>query len=249
MTSNIFVQLGTGKLLSKSVEEQIVNAIKERKLSPGQKLPTELQLCHAFGVSRTVMREALRMLSARGLISIQKGRGMFVRDYSASDMAGPISLYLSLNYDRDHVLDVVHARQVIEPSIAAMAAKNRTDADILKIRGNVEELRVLNGTYEELATLDQDFHVLVARASGNPIVPLLLEPINKMMPQIKSSVYATIHDAKASAVEYHGKILESIVARDETAARNWMIEHLRIAEKHARVMLEQTTEDAGIPKE
>jgi GntR family transcriptional regulator, transcriptional repressor for pyruvate dehydrogenase complex len=247
MTPEIFQQLGSRVLLSKEVEGKIEQAIQLKKFAPGERLPTELELCDSFGVSRTVMREALRMLSARGLISIQKGRGIFVRDYSASDLADPIRLYLTLNYDGNHVLDVVEARKAIEPSVAALAAKNRTETDVRNLSANLHQLEAYTGDYEKLAVLDQDFHILIATASGNPIVPLLMEPIHRLMPQIKSSVYATIDDAKASAVVYHGKILEKIVNRDENGARKVMEEHLLIAELHARSMLQKTAEESVTP--
>ncbi len=246
MAAEIFHQLGSRTLLSKSVEQQIVQAIQDRKLTAGQKLPTEMEMCDQFGVSRTVMREALRMLSARGLVSVEKGRGIFVRDYTASDLVDPIRLYLTLNYNRDHVLDVVHARLAIEPAVAELAARHRTAEDLKRLQANLAELTAYSGDYEKLAVLDQDFHVLVASASGNPIIPLLLEPIHRLMPQIKSSVYATVDDAKASAVEYHGKILASIESRNARLARQLMEQHLKIAETHALIMLERKGKDLGV---
>ena len=240
----MFKPVGSRILLSKSVEEQIEQAIQQRKLAPGQKLPTELQLCSSFGVSRTVMREALRMLSARGLITIQKGKGMFVKDFSSSSVTDPMRLFLKLNYNRDQALDVIHARQTIEPSITAMAARNRKPEDVAKLKTNLKALSEKQSDFEVLAGLDMEFHMLLARASGNPIIPLVMEPIHRLMPQIKSSVYATVDDARQSAVKYHGMIIESVERQDAEAGRHWMEEHLKKAEEHALRVLEQATKAA-----
>jgi GntR family transcriptional repressor for pyruvate dehydrogenase complex len=134
---------------------------------------------------------------------------------------------------------VIHARQAIEPSIAAMAAENRKPDELAKLRSNLKDLSESRGGFDLLAGLDQEFHMLLARASGNPIIPLLMEPIHKLMPQIKSSVYATVDDARESAVKYHGMIIEAVDSQDAEAGRHWMEEHLKRAEEHALRMLEQ----------
>jgi GntR family transcriptional repressor for pyruvate dehydrogenase complex len=235
--SEMFNKIGSRSILSHTVQEQLENAILERKLVAGDRLPTELELCESFGVSRTVMREALRGLSAKGLVSIQKGRGMFVREVSAASVTTPMSLYLSLNSENVLGLDVVHARQAIEPSIAAMAALNRSEDMVRLLRENLKHIIALEGDFAGLAALDSEFHLLVAKASNNPIVPLIVEPIHKLMPQIKLAVYDVVKDAKESAVEYHAKIIEAIANKDDSGARHWMQEHLKKAESQIRLTL------------
>ncbi|MBM4168983.1 MAG: FadR family transcriptional regulator [Ignavibacteria bacterium] len=245
--SHVFNQVGHRKLLSKVVENQIEEAIRSKILRPGSRLPSENELCEQFGVSRTAIREALRMLNARGLISIEKGRGMFVQNFSAETVTDPLHLYLKLQCEEDYALDIVHARQIIEPPIAASAAVNHTDEDARMLVQDFDELKQCSGNYEDLSRLDMRFHLNIARASENVIVPLLLEPIHRLMPQIKSSVYASVKNAQESAVEWHGKILERILARDAEGAQNAMREHLRIAEEHVNIMLQsqRQTDSAG----
>lgn len=233
----MFQKVGARRLLSHTVADQIEQAIKEKRLSPGERLPSELELCKSFGVSRTAVREALGMLSARGLISIQKGRGMFVNTFSASAVTDPMRLYLSMHYEKVYVLDVIHARQAIEPSIAAVAAAKRTPEDIAKLQKNVDDLRAARDDYAQLASLDMAFHLDIARASQNPLMPLVIEPIHRLMPEIKSSIYATVTHARDSAIEWHSRILDRLIAKDVAGARDMMTEHLRIAEGHARRML------------
>jgi GntR family transcriptional repressor for pyruvate dehydrogenase complex len=233
----MFKKLVSRQLLSLTVQEQIEQVIKEGKLPAGGKLPTEMELCENFGVSRTVMREALRGLSAKGMISIEKGRGMFVKEISASSVTDPMHLYLTLNHKSDYGLDVVHARQAIEPSIAAMAAVHRTEEELRLLQDNHQRLIEWKEDYLLLAKLDSEFHLLIAKASDNPIMPLVIEPIHKLMPKIKLAIYGVVKDAHASAVDYHGKIVDAIAAQDEQAARHWMEEHLKNAEAHVRMSL------------
>jgi GntR family transcriptional repressor for pyruvate dehydrogenase complex len=235
--TNFFTPIAKRSLLSNVVESQIEEAIRSRALSPGAKLPSESDLCQQFKVSRTAVREALRMLSARGLIAIKKGKGMFVRSLSAESVTNPIYLYLQMQLQRDYVLDIVHARQIIEPPIAASAAIRHTNEDAVRLKKDLDELIKSRGDYSELSALDMRFHLDVAKASENSLIPLILEPIHRLVPQIKSSVYATVADAKQSAVEWHAKILDAILYRDPDAARIAMTKHLAIAEEHTERML------------
>jgi GntR family transcriptional repressor for pyruvate dehydrogenase complex len=238
-TKSIFTPVAKRSLLSNVVESQIEEAIRKKELLPGTKLPSELELCQQFKVSRTAVREALRMLSARGMITIIKGKGMFIQNISAETVMDPIHLYLQMQLERNYVLDVVHARQIIEPPIAASAALHHTEEDAEKLKKDQSDLIESHGDYAELSSLDMLFHLDIAKASENSLIPLILEPIHRLIPQIKSSVYATVADAKQSAVEWHQKILDSILRRDPDGARNAMIRHLEIAEQHSEQMLEK----------
>ncbi len=237
----MFEKIGSRKVLSFSVQEQIEEAIRERKLVAGDRLPTELELGEQFGVSRTVMREALRGLQAKGFISIEKGRGMFIKELTSSFVVEPLHFYLSLNCPSVGALDVVHARQVMEPSIAAMAALHRTPEMLQLLNANIQEMiQILrsNGQYGNFADTDSDFHLLIAKASKNPIMPLVIESIRKLMSQINLALYDVVKDAKEFAVDFHSKIFDAISARNESLARRIMYDHLKKAEQHIRQALE-----------
>ncbi len=239
-----FSPLADRALLSKSVEDAIIDAVQSKKLEAGTKLPSELELCEQFGVSRTVVREALRVLHARGLIDIQKGKGMFVREVSGQSAADPLRFYLRMNFERSYVMDIVHARQILEPAVVELASRNRTQEDIVRMAHDLELLKTCADEFAELSRIDTQFHIDIARASGNSLMPLLLEPIHRLIPEIKSTVYATVQDARDSAVVWHQKILDEIVKGNAGAARNAMVQHLRIAEEHAEKMLKASSKSA-----
>lgn len=233
----IFTPIAVREPLSKKIAAEIQDAIRTRKLAPGEKLPTEQQLGIQFGVSRTAVREAVRMLSARGLITIVKGKGIFVRPFSAETVTGPLHMYLQLASERNYALDLIRARQLIEPSLAEEAALQRTEEDLGRLRHDMEKLRSCLEDSPELAALDMAFHLDIARATQNLLMPLLLDPIHRLMPEIKSSVYATVRNAKGSALVWHEKILEMVAAKDPGGARSAMVNHLKIAEDHVKKML------------
>jgi GntR family transcriptional repressor for pyruvate dehydrogenase complex len=176
-------------------------------------------------------------VSAKGLIRIEKGRGIFVKALSADTVSDPLHQYLKYKIEKNYALDVIHARQIIEPSIAAFAALHRTEEDIELMHANIYRLINYDGEFDGLAKLDMDFHLQIAHASHNQVMPLILDPIHRLMPEIKKSVYATNDHAKESAIEWHSKIVDMIVRADAEGARLTMQQHLEIAEEHIRVML------------
>ena len=236
--TTLFNKIGHDQTLSQQVEEKIEAVIRQKKLLPGEKLPTENELCHMFGVSRTAVREALRMLSGRGLLTIRKGSGIYVSDYSAKNVTKPMSLYLELNFDKNYVSHLIKVRRMLEPEIARMAAANRTEKDIALLEKNMSKFLKCN--YEDHAKegdLDKEFHLILAKASGNPIIPVMVQPIFDLMPKIRTLVYAHIDIARSAAADYHAKILEMVKKQDEAGAYKAMTEHLEMARQHSEAIL------------
>lgn len=196
-----------------------------------------MELCGQFSVSRTAVREALRTLSAKGLIEVIKGKGIFVSKSTPDVLTDQMHRYLQLNVERDFVIDIVHVRQIIEPEMAALAASRHTREDEERLKGDLEQFQSCEGPFAQLALLDMQFHLDIAKASQNSIMPLLLAPIHKLEPEIKSSVYATNRDARESALLWHRQILDAILSGDPEKAKLTMREHLKIAEQHAEIML------------
>ncbi len=245
-----FKSVGKSQLLSHAVVEAIENSIRSRHLVPGMKLSSELELCQQFGVSRTVLREALRVLSGRGLVRIEKGRGIFVSRLSPKSVTTPMEMYLLQNHGAFQSLDIIRARQLIEPPIAAEAALHHSADDAERLQKDFQDMKDCDGGSENLAALDLAFHRHIADASGNGVVPLLIEPIHALMPQIKSSVHKVVEDARYSAIEWHGRILDAILRRDAEGARSSMETHLKESEKHILQLLEvratqETADEVG----
>jgi len=237
---DIFKPLQNREPISKLIASQIEDAILSNKYPPGSKIPSEMKLCEQFKVSRTSLREALKTLAAQGLITVYKGKGIFVNELSSGNVSGSIQKYLKQKLGRNYAFDIVRARQILEPAIAYSASLNRNEEDLRNIESNIRELESSDANFEQLAHIDMGFHLLLAKASQNSVVPLLLKSIYKLVPEINSTVYATIEDARSSAVIWHRKIYELIKNRDAGAATIAMADHLKIAEAHTEKMLIST---------
>ncbi len=224
---DIFKNLGNRQTLSQKIERTIENAIREKKLLIGSKLPTEREMCEAFGVSRTALREALRRLSARGLINIQKGSGMYVSQITIEDAINSLNLYYDLKFDNNLLSQIIEVRRLFEPEIARLAAKNRTEENIKEMDKNLADFKKCNHDNTQLeADLDNKFHLIIAKSSGNPIMQITMEPIYSLLPRMRNYIYGNIEGEKENTLTLHKQIIEAIRNKKELDAYDLMTKHL-----------------------
>lgn len=228
--TELFSIIGNRESLSTIVASRIEEVIKSKKLSSGNKLPSEKELCEKFNVSRTVIREALRLLHAKGLISIKKGKGIFVENISAKNVSDFLSLYFGVNSNKNFI-DLMNARIMFEPSIAEEASRNRNDEDILRLKSNYEKMKS-NTDLLIHAQLDVEFHSLIAEATHNNLIPLIIDPIHKLMPEIKSLVMKNVPNARKSALKMHKQIIDAVEGKNPQLAFQSMKNHLSVALEH-----------------
>ena len=242
--STLFNKIGNDLTLSQQVEQKIEDVIREKKILPGEKLPTENELCALFGVSRTSLREALHKLAARGLITIRKGSGIYVNHYSTQDVMKSMQLYFEMTFSRDSIIHFVDIRKMLEPEIARRAAENRTDEEAAELKIILGKLdKCTEEDFGREGQLDRDFHLKIAQSCGNPVLPMIIQPIYDFMPRIKALIYANITHVKSTAQQHHEKILEMILARNGEGAFEAMQVHMKLAEAHAKEMLNSMTNE------
>ena len=235
-----FRKIGSDKLLSGKIEEAIELAIRKKDYKAGEKLPTEGQLTDLFGVSRTVVREALRKLSARGLVVIRQGSGAYVNELSSESAIDSINLFLELNDDGSLIFDIIRARQLFEPEIAGQAALNRTTAELDELLANLESLKASPlEDIEGQTIIDIRFHGLIASATHNNVVALLVRPIFDSMPKVKRAIFARndldyLPHEKNMVVQFHEEIFQAIKNADPREASHAMLAHLKYTEKNFR---------------
>jgi len=223
---NIFGKVGTNETLSQIVERQIEQAIRTKKIAVGAKLPTEKELGESFGVSRTVLREALRRLSARGLIRIAKGSGTFVTEINQESMMDSLSLFYDLKFNTNLCENILELRRSIEPEIARMAALNRTSEDLIAMLTNLQAQEKSILADSRLTTNpDNNFHVLIAEATGNPVVMVSMLPLYRMMPKIRS-MYPKLEYQEDSNRDDHMKLYQAIKQQNGQLAYDLMVKHI-----------------------
>jgi len=220
---DIFSKIGTTQTLSQKIERRIEEAIIQRKLIAGNKLPSERELCASFAVSRTALREALRRLNARGLIEIKKGSGMYVSEILIEDAVKSLNLYYDLKFDSNLIAQMIEMRLLFEPQIARLAARNRTDEDLLVLKQNLIDLEECNpdNTQLEADTINR-FHTNITKATGNPMIIVSMEPIFSLLPRMRNFLYANVDGEKEYTLNSQQNIFEAIKAKNDKAAHDEM---------------------------
>jgi GntR family transcriptional repressor for pyruvate dehydrogenase complex len=239
---DIFSKIGTTQTLSQKIERRIEEAIQQRKLVPGNKLPSEKELCASFAVSRTALREALRRLSARGLIEIKKGSGMYVTEIQIEDAVKSLNLYYDLKFDSNLIAQMIEMRGLFEPQIARLAARNRTDEDLKVLRNSIVELENCNPDNTQMeADIINKFHTNIAKATGNPMIIVSMEPIFSLLPRMRNFLYANIDGEKEYTLVAQKKIYTAIKTRNDKEAHDEMRTLLRrtheVYDKHFKSLL------------
>lgn len=224
---DIFKNIGNKLTLSQRIERTLEDAIREKKLSVGSKLPTEREMCESFGVSRTALREALRRLSARGLITIQKGSGMYVSEIKIEDAIDTLNLYYDLKFDKNLLAQIIEVRSIFEPEIARLAALNRTRKDLDELSRILAEFVASDPDNTQLeADLENRFHLAISKATLNPIVQMTMEPIYSLLPRMRNYIYGNIDGEKNFTMKSLRTLLDAIRKQDGEQAQLVMKDHL-----------------------
>jgi GntR family transcriptional repressor for pyruvate dehydrogenase complex len=184
-------------------------------------------MCESFGVSRTALREALRRLSARGLITIHKGSGMYVSEIRIEDAVKTLDLYYDLKFDQNLLSQIIEVRYIFEPQIAMLAAANRSEKELEELASNIIEFEACDpdNTQKE-ADLDNRFHLTITKATLNPILQITMEPIYSLLPRMRNYIYGNIEGEREHTLKSHRELLEAIGKRESESARLIMKDHL-----------------------
>ncbi|MGM0931115.1 MAG: FadR/GntR family transcriptional regulator [Actinomycetota bacterium] len=213
--------------LAEQVSEQIAKTILDNNMVAGDKLPSERELSERYGVSRPVVREALRGLTARGLVSVRSGVGACVASADAALVTDTLRSFLrgeDLDYGRVH-----EVRLMLELQISRIACAKATEEDIKLL----EECHARMGAELETgnhAEADVEFHRMVATATHNPLYGIMLDSLRDVLVQVRKSTLA-VPGRAPRAHSHHGKILDAIKRRDSAAAEAHMREHLEDVSK------------------
>ena len=240
--------------LPNQVAGAILRRIMTDEFSPGSFLPSERELQEEYQVSRTVVREAIKHLEARGLITINSRQGTIVNP----DFTGPVTdaMLIALQRSRTYVEDMVNTRILIEPEIAALAARNATPVQIRELITLSDNFRKIpidpeEPDYEEnrraWLSNDQRFHIALAEATNNPVLPVLVEVVHGLLWHqsllIKQTVAPEHHKI---VIHHHDAIARAVANHDEEDARLAMIEHLEYGRQYLSEILNRLLDDDAV---
>ena len=208
--------------LSDKVAEMMLESILSNRLNVGDLLPSERELGDQFGVSRTVVREAVRELVAKGVIEVRSGSGLRVAAVNATAVSESMSLYLrggTLDFDK-----VQEVRAVLEVHLAGLAAERASEDDVASLREIHARMQDEASDFDAAARDDLEFHRLIARATQNELFLLLLDSIGSSLIDIRRSNF--VSGSIPMTLHQHEAILERIAAHDPGGARAAMNTHL-----------------------
>jgi DNA-binding FadR family transcriptional regulator len=230
---------------SGEIVSQIERAIFASELTSGDRLQSERELAEQFGVSRITVRDALRVLEARGLIRVKVGAtgGAFVADANTDRVAESISTLIKLK--RMTLSELAEARKVVEAATAELAANRADAAAVSRLQQNVERARPLLREAITHADASMDFHVELARAAGNEVLEATVEAYRELLvPSIRD-----LRDEKSGRAtqKAHEELVEAVRRHDAEGAREIMLTHLADFEKRLRRSLSDRT-DAARPR-
>lgn len=223
--------------LREHVIEQILDFIRSSELMPGRRLPPENELATAFGVSRTVVREAMKSLQATGAISVEQGRGTFVAEYP---LVQSFKVLSRMNQHR--MMDLFDVRRILEGKSAFYAATARDARQLADIALTLDEAAHHIATEDWTAALADDiaFHRAVTRATGLSLLQEMLEVAVPFWVSMNAN-FAEEKDRKSrleTGNAEHTAVYAAIEAGDGVAARSAMHRHIG-ASQQRRLIYEQ----------
>lgn len=210
--------------LGEQVAIQIAGIISEGRWKPGEKLPSEMELCGVLKIGRSTLREALKSLAFIGMVRMRPGDGTYVTE-PARGLLDRILAKGLLKTEKD-LADVCETRMVVETELAALAAERGTSEDLEFLANLVTKGgESLAGDRSGYSEVDLDFHLAVARCSHNKLLAMLLADVRGLLAEwIKKS--QELPGLMENAQEQHGRIFKAISDHDASAARREMRAHL-----------------------
>lgn len=224
-----FGQVVRGKRLVDAVAEAMGEAIITHRLPSGTPLPSERELGEQFGVSRTVIREAVRMMAAKGLIEVRTGSGLRVAEVNDAPARESLTWFLrngGIEYPKVH-----EVRTLIEIEMAGIAATRRSEQQLAVLTALHKAFaEALAEDPDTAAKADLEFHMGIARATDNQLFDVILDSISAAMIDVRRDNIKA--GAGKLALEQQARILDAIAAGDADRARLEMKRHIELVDQY-----------------
>ena len=229
------INLATKRQLKRSetIARDLAEYIVESQLPAGAMLPREKDMVEQLGVGRTTLREALRILETRGVLTIRSGPGggPVVRHPQPNDLSE--SLTLILQFQRATMIEVLDARILLEASAARLAASHITSAEISRLRAINAELEGDDVSTETGMDANERFHRIIASTTGNVVIQIFLETLLAVADS-GADEFRHTRAFRETVVEGHNEIIDALEARDPDGAADAMARHVS-AGKRGRI--------------
>ena len=212
--------------LYERVVDKVLELMSSGAWKPGYRLPPERELSESFGVSRTVVREAVKALEARGVLESTTGSGVSVRQVDFNIMSQSLQTYMQLANQDDFEIRLNEVRRVLEVEMVALAATRRTPEQLEQLNQICQRMRAGGNTAKQMAELDFRLHLTLAEATQNDLFKVLLAPL---INQLRDQIILTWEDFPRPVNEVfdqHEAVVSAVKNGDADMARQAMMRHL-----------------------
>lgn len=223
----MFENIKTYGNLSEGVVNQIIQKINEGALKPGDKLPAERELCALLGVSRTVIRDALKTLAGLGIVSVRHGMGAYVNMIAQEEDVSRLASLLQIT--RGTVEELFQVRKILESQAVVWCTERARKGDVEQLQHIVEQGK-RGGDESRLALLDAEFHLKICSTTGNRVLMRLMLNLLDLLGENRARVLM-VPGRQRQSVDDHAAIVEAIVAIKPDLARATMVRHLESVER------------------
>jgi len=216
--------------LSDQVRNYILSLIAQQNLTPGMPVPSEMQLIQRLGVSKGVIREAYRSLAALGVLETKSGKVPRIKKFDSSVLQLVFSF--ATNTEQVTPTQILAARRWLEIGCVQMAAENGDEQDFSALREEMALIRDGFSDTERFIQHDLNFHLLLSRASKNPLFAILLHALHEQMTHsMRAGLEAqrVRHEYQRGIIELHQRICDCVCIRDAEGARDAMNNHFNLA--------------------
>lgn len=223
--------------LGVAVVHDLVSAIVTGEVSPGESLPPEADLAAHFGVSRTVIRESVKRIEEKGLVTVAQGRGTQAQPSTSWNILDPVVLSVLLENDSSvGVLDeLATVRSALEGSMSAEVAVRRSDEDLEKLRTAFALMSATIDDEDAYNQADFDFHALVMTLSGNQLAENITRILFQRARASQRFTGSPTKDMFRQTLLEHGRVLDAIAAGDPGEAESAMRSHIVVAWQRRRL--------------
>lgn len=224
---NIYHPVGSQKSLAQQVTDELQRLMLTGKLKEGEKLPSERELCELFGVSRTVVREAIRILQTKGLLEVRPGIGSIVRSPSSNQVIEGLSLLIQAKANGADIslVALCEVRSLLEVEIAKMAAERATPEDIEEIQRIIDDLETRANLPAKFYERAVDFHRSLALATHNLLLVIIFDAIQELVLGMRQTLVPEPIAPQAALTSFR-QILGQVQARNPEGAAQAIEQHL-----------------------
>ncbi len=213
--------------LSEQAASQL-SALIEDGLHPGQTLPSEARLSEMLGVSRPVVREALKSLQGQGLVEVINGRGAVVRHLTHQTLLAYFSRAMQIKHAS--TVELLEVRRGIESESAYLAAMRRSPEQLLEMQSIIVQMQSCQSEPLRYADLDVQLHIVIGQASGNAVIAHLVESIREALREVSLRGLERRQASQLSRVQHlHEHLVAAIAAQDAALAIQTMTQHMNEA--------------------